>query len=109
MCFAEKMLLNRYLPIMVSTPATKHFIYRDVVFLRPLFKLAHCLRVFMGQKEGTIEAIQSAGRGHLKAIHNGLSFNTDPDCAFLSCYQQKLKWLPSHEPEAGLLVRSGNI
>jgi len=69
MRFAEDMLLQRYLAIMVATSTAKHYFHRYVVFLSQFLHHAHCLMVLMGQEKVTIEAVQTTGSGHLKIIH----------------------------------------
>jgi hypothetical protein len=67
------MLVNRYLSVVVPTSTTEHYFERNVKFLRPLFSLIYCLLILMGQKEGTVEAVQTTWGGHLRIIHNELS------------------------------------
>lgn len=60
---------------MFTTSVAEHSFNRNVEFLGQCLNLAHCVLVFMGQKEMAVEAVYTAEGGHLKIIHqSGLLF-----------------------------------
>ncbi len=69
MGFTESMHLQRYFPGVVATPAANHFFYRYGVFRSQHFYLVHSFSILEGQVKMTIEAVQTAGSGHLQIIH----------------------------------------
>lgn len=74
MRFAKGMLLQGYSAVVIAAPAAKRDFLRDAVFLGQFLHHVHCLLILMGQEEVTVEAVQTAGGGHLKIIHYDISF-----------------------------------
>jgi hypothetical protein len=58
---------------MLAAPFAKHYFNRNVVLRREFFNCMHCLLVLAGQKEVTIETVQTTGGGQVKIIHNEFS------------------------------------